>query len=37
MYEKKNSQPSIFDTASYGPENMVTTVRPCLSKLLCFV
>jgi len=25
MYEKKNSQPSIFDSAPYGPENTVTS------------
>jgi len=34
---KKNSWHSIFDTAPYSPENTVTTVRPRLSELLCFV
>jgi len=36
MCEKRTASIQIFDTAPYGPENTVTTVRPRLSKLIGF-
>jgi len=37
MYEKRTASLQILILRLYGPENTVATVRPRLSKLLCFV